>query len=135
MGLMVVDGVVWYGGWCLPKKADRGSETDSWWPMEVDGTNTVTGEDCWHRVVTSTEPARAVTPTAFFVCFVKAVLQTQNMPLVTKPLTQQRQKLCRLCSYFNCSFCVFCQSYFANKKRGATETNTQSTQTQDKDNH
>ena len=46
--------------------------------MLVDGTNTVTGEDRWHRVVTSSEPARAVIPTAFFVCFVKAVLQTQK---------------------------------------------------------
>ena len=71
-----LDGVVFCGGWCgwcewcLPKKADNGSETDSWWPMVVDGTNTVTGEDRWHRVVTSSEPARAVIPTAFFVCFV-----------------------------------------------------------------
>ena len=71
-----LDGVVFCGGWCgwcewcLPKKADHGSETDSWWPMVVDGTNTVTGEDRWHRVVTSSEPARAVIPTAFFVCFV-----------------------------------------------------------------
>ena len=78
-----LDGVLCCGGWCLPKKADPGSETDSWWPMVVDGTNTVTGEDRWHRVVTSSEPARAVIPTAFFVCFVSSCFaNTYTSPLL-----------------------------------------------------
>ena len=66
--------VLWW--MVFAQKSRPESETDSRWPMVVDGTNTVTGEDRWHRVVTSSEPARAVIPTAFFVCFVRAVLQT-----------------------------------------------------------
>ena len=68
------------------------------------------------RVVSSSELARAVIPSAFFVCFVTSCFANTNMPLVTDTSIQQRQALKSPHPYSksNCFLCGFCQNCFAN---------------------